>query len=192
MRTHWPAAFVFLLALVAVNASAGELLMTAGVLNIFADVLRRGEFGLRDVETAAFVVRDEDGGYRCELWPPTNQFRAAKFTWNPPPNVVAIVHTHPASMPKSSNGDRETAIRLAIPVYSLTLANIYVVDSLGVSKPLVRNRHWFVDKDWRSGMCALIRPTDLLPPKPPATTISAQGCADTSGFQSPETTVCMP
>lgn len=192
MRTLRASAFLLLFALVSVNASAGELLMTAGMLNIFAEVLRLGDFGLRDVETAAFVVREENGGYRCELWPPTNQFRAAKFTWNPPPNAVAIVHTHPAAMPRSSNGDRATAIRLAIPVYSLTVANIYVVDALGVSKPLIRNHHWFEDENWRAGACALIRPSDLLPSRTPGTTIRTAGCDDVAGFRSPETPLCLP
>ncbi len=142
MRTHWRTA-VLLIALVAINASADELAFTKGMLDIFTDVLRQGFFGMKDVEAAAFVVRDRDGNYRCELWPPTNEFHAQRFPWTLPPHVVAIVHTHPPSVPRSSAADRATAIRLAIPVYSLTLANIYVVDSLGVSKPLIRNQHWF-------------------------------------------------
>jgi len=192
MRTHWRTEFV-LIVLVAAHASAGELLLTGGVLNIFAEVLRLGSFGLRDVETAAFVVREEDGSYRCELWPPTNQFHATRFRWPPPPNAVAIVHTHPASSPRSSHVDRETAMRLAIPVYSLTIANVYMVDALGVSRPLIRNRHWFEDGNLWTRNCSPFRPVDLLPPRPARTrTVADEGCADDAGFHVPRIARCLP
>ena len=133
-------------------AASGDL--STDRFDMFAEVLDRGVYGSREDEAAAFIVRRPDGGERCVLWPPTAEYHQTHYRWPPPAGVVAIVHTHPLAMPRPSGGDRASAIRLGIPVYSITPDNIYKTDEFGLPTAVVKNHRWFREHDSRRGLCA--------------------------------------
>ena len=122
-------------------------------LDMFAEVLDHGVYGSRDDETAAFIIRRDDGSERCVLWPPTAEYHATHYLWPPPTGVVAIVHTHPFAMPRPSIGDKASAIRLGIPIYSITPANIYKADEFGLATAVVKDHRWFREHDSTRRLC---------------------------------------
>jgi hypothetical protein len=108
----------------------------------FADVLRLGGYGHWHTERAAFIVREENGQYRCVAWPLDGGFHRQQFRGSIPDRTVAIVHTHPAELPIGSNQDARTAKALSVPIFVLTPLNIYLVTSRGENVPVVENRIW--------------------------------------------------
>jgi len=108
----------------------------------FGDLLRLGGFGHWNTERAAFLVRDPDGDYRCVLWPATREFNQERFTGTVPVDAVAIVHTHPATMPRGSTGDELLSRRLRLPIFILTPKNIYVVTPAGSNRVVVDGQMW--------------------------------------------------
>jgi hypothetical protein len=164
MRSRWRAVLI-LVAFAATRVSGDELLSDRRVLEIFKDVLRRGSFGLRDEESAAFVIRRKDGSYGCLLWPATAEFRKARYRMPLPRGAVAIVHTHPVSIPWPSSQDRRTAQVLRIPVYALTFANVYKADIDGQSIAVVHRDRWS-GPDATMPVCSLT--DDPLPLPPPS------------------------
>lgn len=133
---------MLLIACVAVPAAADDFASDPSVLAIFANIIRRGSFGMGDLEAAAFVVRKRDGSYGCLLWPSNGEFRAAHYPSPPPSGAVAIVHTHPLSLPFPSPQDRQTAKHLGIPIYALTFTSIYKADISGEVVLIDRSRRW--------------------------------------------------
>jgi hypothetical protein len=130
--TRWGILVLLVLTLSATfdTALAGDLVDDPAVLDMFADVLNHVRFGM-DTENAAFIVREKDGTHQCVFWPNTAEYRQSHYQGPPPAGVVAIVHTHPYSLPVVSSGDRATAMRLGIPVYAITARSIYEADALG-------------------------------------------------------------
>lgn len=131
--------------------------LSPDVLDMFAEVLERGHYGLRDDETAAFIIRDENGSDRCMLWPPTAEHHMTRFRWPPPTGVVAIVHTHPVEFPSPSAADRVSAIRLGIPVYAITPSAIYKADAFGLTTAVTRKRRWFEERSSKRQLCSFDR-----------------------------------
>jgi proteasome lid subunit RPN8/RPN11 len=121
---------------------ADELLDKPEVVDMFAAVLRHGKYGMRDVESAAFVFEKKDGTYQCVAWPESARYHAARFKGEIPRGVVAIVHTHPVSFPAPSKQDRQTAKRLGIPIYAVTMGNVYKADTSGREVRVMRGRQW--------------------------------------------------
>ena len=131
-----------LVTLVSPRVGADDLVSDVRTLTIFADVLRRGLFGLRDEESAAFIVREPDGTCGCRLWPSSGDFRAAHYRAAMPDDVIAIVHTHPVSLPFPSPQDRVTARRLGIPIYAVTFGSIYKATADGETELIMRGARW--------------------------------------------------
>jgi proteasome lid subunit RPN8/RPN11 len=129
--------------------------LSPDVLDMFAEVLERGHYGLRDDETAAFIIRNENGGDRCMLWPPTAEHHMTRFKWPPPARVVAIVHTHPVELPRPSTADKASAIRLGIPVYAITPSAIYKADAFGMTTAVTKERRWFRERSSKRQLCSL-------------------------------------
>jgi proteasome lid subunit RPN8/RPN11 len=129
--------------------------LSPDVLDMFAEVLGRGHYGLREEEAAAFIIRKENGDARCMLWPPTAEYHKARFKWPPPSGVVAIVHTHPIDLPCLSTADKASAIRLGIPVYAITPSTIYKADAFGITTAVTRDRRWFRDHNSGRKLCSL-------------------------------------
>jgi hypothetical protein len=118
------------------------LLEDPRVLALFGDLFRLALLGSQDLERAAFLTI-ENGRFACRLWPSSRDFRRESFQGVIPAGTVAIVHTHPNRMPKASRQDRETAKQTGLPLFTLTWANITVVDPLsGVESWPVRQTLW--------------------------------------------------
>ncbi|MGZ5494243.1 MAG: Mov34/MPN/PAD-1 family protein [Thermoanaerobaculia bacterium] len=73
------------------------------------------------------------------------QFRESSYPGELPRGVVAIVHTHPPTMPFPSSGDRWTAAHLGVPIYAITRSNINKADTAGRAVAVVRSRQWWTD-----------------------------------------------
>jgi hypothetical protein len=122
-----------------------QVLGDAVVRGFFTDVLSKGGLGYRNTETAAFLVLQTDGEYRCVTWPFTGAFAAQRFTGTIPDRSVAILHTHPNARPNPSRKDRETAMITGVPVFVLTRRDIVMIRADGTSTPLVKDRYWTND-----------------------------------------------
>jgi hypothetical protein len=120
---------------------------------MFEEVLRNGLYGLSDTESAAFVFRDGDGSFHCLAWPETFRFRESSYRGALPRGVIAIVHTHPFTMPVPSTGDRWTAARLGVPIYAITRFNIYKADTAGRAVAVVRSRQWWTRPIRETRLC---------------------------------------
>ena len=81
------------------------------VLVLFSDVLTRGLVWDDYAESAAFIVRENDGSYRCLMWPQTNQFQKQTFNGGMPAGTVAIVKSSVSS--RSSSSQRKGAETVA-------------------------------------------------------------------------------
>jgi hypothetical protein len=154
MRTICRASILVVL-FVAGRVSADELLADPDVIRIFGEVLRRGQFGFRDTESAAFIVAQPDGSHRCVPWPETAQYHATRYRRPLPPGVVAIVHTHPPELPRVSGGDIATAVQLRVPVFAITLYTISVAETTGRAARIVRHERWMPE---RSSLCSQREP----------------------------------
>ena len=119
-----------------------EFLNDTTIREYFGDVLRRGGFGHWKTESAAFLVADESGKYRCVVWPFDGHLYRQELHDAIPDGTVAIIHTHPSQFPRGSPGDERTAVRLSVPIFVLTPLNIYMITNRGVSVPVVENRRW--------------------------------------------------
>src|SRR5687768_13067241 len=72
--------------------------------------------GRFDHEAGAFLVLREDGGFDCSLWPAERAFRRASWSGRIPDGTVAVMHTHPRSLPEPSAHDTREAARIGVPV----------------------------------------------------------------------------
>jgi hypothetical protein len=136
-----------------VDGIGGAFLNNAAIQGYFADILRQGGFGHWKTERAAFLVRDEDGRYRCIAWPMDGHLYRQEFHGAIPDHTVAIVHTHPSELPLGSPDDERTAIKLSMPVFVLTPMNINMIDGTGKSVPIVQNRLWATSGGSSSTRC---------------------------------------
>ena len=114
----------------------------AVIRTYFADLLAKGGSGFLPSERGAFLVRDESGEYRCVLWRRSMMYHEQTFSGRIPERTVAIIHTHPKELPVGSMGDRNTAMRLSVPIFVLTPRNIYLVTARGENVPVVTDQWW--------------------------------------------------
>jgi hypothetical protein len=118
------------------------LLADRRVLVLFEDLFRRAMMGSLDIERAAFLTF-ENGRFACLLWPASGDFRRESFEGAIPVGTVAIVHTHPNRIPKASPQDKATAKQTGLPLFTLTFANITMVDpGSGIESWPVRRTPW--------------------------------------------------
>ena len=108
------------------------------LMALFRDLFIRSGNGTREDERAAFIVKEKDGGWSCLLWPSTAAYRSAEFTGPIPEGTVAIAHTHPNAIVKASRQDRDAASSSQLPLFTLTWANITLVD------PVSREEQWVI------------------------------------------------
>jgi proteasome lid subunit RPN8/RPN11 len=151
-----PASLFVIAALFAIQSAAAEpsstpflvvniderFLADPVILGFFADVLRKGGLGYRKSESAAFLVRETGGGYRCVTWPSVGEVQVQRFTGTAPDGTVAIVHTHPESLPDPSSGDRQVAMSAGVPVFVVTRRAITSALADGSVKPVIEGRLW--------------------------------------------------
>jgi hypothetical protein len=95
-----------------------------------------------NTEVAAFLVEHE-GGVECVLWPHTMSFKSATFAGAPPRGTIAIVHTHPPTIPEPSAGDVARARQLGLASYVVTRWEVHVIDpASGQVLTLLRRQDW--------------------------------------------------
>ena len=90
-------------------------------------VLALGWYGRVDWERAAFLRIGDRGLFNCEVWPAKLQFHAATWSGRMPDGTVAIVHSHPRTLPDPSTNDVAEAHRLGIPVIVVTPDSVTMV-----------------------------------------------------------------
>ncbi len=108
---------------------------------------------MRESETAAFIVAEEGGHFRCVAWPFYGGRRVQHFPGRIPEGTVGIVHTHPNHLPFPSQHDSTTAIRLGLPIIVLTTYNIVVATAEGQTIPVVRGESWSRFNGLASSQC---------------------------------------
>jgi proteasome lid subunit RPN8/RPN11 len=114
------------------------------VRGYFADLVRQSGYGMWDTESAAFLIRDENGDVRCAAWPAHAGYRRQEFRGAFPDRAVAIVHTHPQHLPLASIHDRETAVKWSVPMFVLTPRSIYLITTRGEIVTVVE-KSWWID-----------------------------------------------
>lgn len=96
-----------------------EILSDDRATACFVSLMSQSGWGRRSDERAAFLVRGEDG-VQCVEWPAQWRSQAASYKGIIPDGTVAIVHTHPLSVPDPSSHDIIEAERLGLPIIVLT------------------------------------------------------------------------
>lgn len=153
------------LSLLAQSHSSLALARDDRVRAIFADLLRRGWNGLRQTESAAFIVIDEAGCYGPVFWPDTGVPARQSWRGAAPPFTVAIAHTHPRALRRPSATDQGTARAEGIPVFVLTPTDIYAATPEGAVLALVEQREWARD---------VIATRECPRPRPPRQALAAE------------------
>ena len=110
------------------------------VHDCFANILRRG-LTRQEAESAAWVVLKFDH-YECIVWNSTGDRSEVTFRGEMPFGVVAVVHSHPPSLPKASLKDLETARQLNVPIFAVTPLAVWVADPDAGILPIVQNLAW--------------------------------------------------
>lgn len=124
-----------------VRALAGE----EWVLDYFSDVFLRGALFRDTAETAAFLVRRNNGELQCLLWPATNVYKGHTFRGRVPEGTVAVIHTHPGAAFNPSAGDAQQARTIGLPIFVLTRGHVTAADAQGNTVRIVR-RSWLITK----------------------------------------------
>ena len=91
----------------------------------YADLLADAGYGRLTTERAAFLIAEADGGLTLAPWELRGYHRAS-YRGVVPERTIAIVHTHPAHLPKPSAHDRAEARRLGMPVVVVTPSGVEV------------------------------------------------------------------
>src|SRR5688572_16569430 len=111
------------------------------IAQAFFDLYRLSQSADIHSERAAFLIHDDDG-VAMIYWPTTMQRHAATYRGVVPPNVLAIVHTHPTYLWDPSAHDLAEARRLGIPIYVLTRSSVTRGNPDGTITRLVMKRGW--------------------------------------------------
>ena len=106
------------------TSASDDLVQDGEVQRIFESLLRKARWGMSHAEAAAFIVRDDNGGFRAVEWPAQGELNQARWVGAFPRGAVAIAHTHPNWLAKPSRIDINTARRVGLPVYVVTRTKI--------------------------------------------------------------------
>jgi hypothetical protein len=99
-------------------------------------------FGADRTERAAWVLPAPDG-VAWKAWPWDRRYLESRWLGPTPANAVAIVHTHPAIVdPRPSFTDVATAVRLGIPVYTVSRSGIWKAEPSGALARVGDERWW--------------------------------------------------
>ena len=138
MVAHSVAALLYLSIVTVVHA---ELAHDPTVRHALWKLLQDAHYGFAQTEEAMFIVRGADGTISFVRWDPMGVPRHAQWNAPLPLGVVAIVHTHPNSMPRPSTTDILTAQRSELPVYVVTRTKI-MNTSGGETNVVLRGDWW--------------------------------------------------
>ena len=101
------------------------------VLSQFALEILKQAGPVEEMEVAAFIVRADDGTLSLRSWPNQRRFRTAQWSGPLPADAIAIIHSHPVTMPLPSAMDRREAERLQIPIYAVSRGSLCKADVRG-------------------------------------------------------------
>lgn len=119
-------AFPLLLLIALPVAAADNVYDSATAHRCLVEILRKSAWGIGGPsERAAFIVEQNDGTLGCQEWPSMHTYHSEQFRGAMPPQVIAIVHTHPVQFPMPSGQDNEEATHLGIPIYTITIRGVY-------------------------------------------------------------------
>ena len=130
-----------LVALLYLGVVHGELAHDPIVRDALRKLLEDAHYGFAETEEAMFIVRGEDGRLSFVRWESLRVRHHAQWNGPLPPGIVAIVHTHPNSMPRPSLTDVRTAQRSNVPVYVLTRTRI--AKTIGGETSVVTKGEWW-------------------------------------------------
>lgn len=130
--------------LITSQAEAGDIVCETAVVRGAWDLLRLSGYGQRKQEHAAFIIRNPQGDHRLLHWQHRREFQRATYRGAVPPNAVAIIHTHPNSLPNPSSGDTRLARRIGLPVYVVTRK--LITRTMGHSAEVVWRGDWNPDE----------------------------------------------
>lgn len=137
-----------------------ERVLEAGLRDDAFRLWEAGGFGADRTERAAWVLR-APSGVAWRDWPWDRRYEQTRWLGPTPADALAIVHTHPAVVdPRPSPGDRETAARLRIAVYTVSRSGIWRTGPDGVLTR-IRDERWWVG--CRKGQPCGERASDSLP-----------------------------
>lgn len=102
-----------------------ELMSSEDVRTYFRRMI---QYSSRELEVAAFLIREQDGTIKLLPWPNHGQYRGAKWTGPIPSGAVAIAHTHPNGWFIASAHDIDQARRTGLPIFVLTRKGVSVAD----------------------------------------------------------------
>jgi hypothetical protein len=128
------------------ESAVASLSIDAPLLPIFSEIFGRSQRADRNREVAAFVSRDNDGEYRCTLWPSHFSWRTEQFSGVTPPATFALVHTHPKGLERPSQNDVAECMRTGYTFYVITFWQIYRIEpATGVIVTVIWNQDWTRD-----------------------------------------------
>jgi hypothetical protein len=110
-------------------SAADNIFQSDGGRGCFQAILEESGWSLRGThERAAFLVGREDGSIACIQWPHSHSYLSESFYGQVPRGTLGIAHTHPVDYPLPSQQDKDQATRLGIPIYVITIREIYRAD----------------------------------------------------------------
>lgn len=134
------AAFLVLAIAPAAHAQSADDAVLVGYLR---DLEGRAALKTDDLEVAAFIIADDDGGLVCRMWPHTANRASEHYDGAIPKGTIAVAHSHPYRMPQPSRNDIDLAQRLKIRVYVVSRWELHVVEpEFGKDVTLLRGQGW--------------------------------------------------
>jgi hypothetical protein len=118
---------ILLLLFAALPLSASDRIFDSVVgHDCFRALLQKNGWGLAGpYERAEFILQQDDGSLTCQEWPSIHSYLGEQFHGVVPPHTIAIAHTHPAQFPLPSEHDNDEAVRLGLPVYTISIRGVY-------------------------------------------------------------------
>jgi Prokaryotic homologs of the JAB domain len=135
MVAHCVAALLYL------GVIHGELAHEPLVRDALWRLLADAHYGYAATEEAMFIVREGDGRLTFVRWERTGIPHHAQWKAAVPRGTVAIVHTHPNTMPRPSRLDEQTAVHNNLPVYVVTRTKI-MKTSRGQTDVVLKGEWW--------------------------------------------------
>lgn len=132
--------FIVLVALLGSTIAVADPAIDARTITLSWELLRGARYGYAKIEHSAFLVVDAHGELQLVKWDGEATRMSATHRGGIPAGAVAILHTHPNSLPDPSSGDHALARKLKMPVYVLTRHSITRTD--GGRKELIALGDW--------------------------------------------------
>ena len=114
------------------------------IMEELASMVNESERNPREIEIAAFLVRDFRNRVALIRWPDSQDERTQTWIGPLPSGVIATVHTHPNGWRKPSPEDHGEATRIGLPFLVLTRWDIWVAEP---GKKHATRLVW--NEDWR-------------------------------------------